>query len=409
MPDDVWIFHALTCESSTLSILLNRNLMGMAAPWAIDVDALPSKRVIPSRPSHHVGAPPISFINPWPSFHKHTPLEAWVASRTNRNFQPVPSSRDRLVKIRTPDWGSSSKSTDLKATWIGHATFLIEAPTQVGAKRGVRVLLDPVFSERTSPVTWAGPKRYTPTPCTLEEIPEIDLVVVSHDHYDHMDSDTLRKIYHRRKGAVHFLVPLGNQVRLVGFGIALESVTQLDWWQTVRVNVPDVGFLTLTCTPSQHFSGRSLFDQGSTLWSSWVLETGAEQTIQKIFFSGDTGFRYVPEGAKDDKVPRCPAFQEIAEVFDGFDLSLLPIGLYSPRHFASSVHCNPEDAICLHKILKSRKTIGMHYGTVRGGLSQYFEEVTEPPRRFQEAVKREGLAWGEEIGLVDVGETALIR
>ena len=382
----------------------------MAEPKGITVEALPAKRVNPSHPSHHVGVPPTSFTNPWPSFHKHTPLEALITSRTNRNFQPVPSSRDELVQIRTPDWGSSSKNGErLKATWIGHATFLIEGPAPPGAKRGVRVLFDPVFSERTSPVSWAGPKRYTPTPCAQEELPEVDLVVVSHDHYDHMDSDSLLKIYQYRKGAVHFVVPLGNAARLVGFGIAEAGVTQLDWWQTIRVDVPDVGSINLTCTPSQHFSGRGLFDQGSTLWSSWVLETEGSSVAKKVFFSGDTGYRYVPKGANEEDVPCCPAFEEIAESFGAFDLSLLPIGLYSPRHFCSPVHCTPEDALCVHKALKSKKTIGMHYGTVRGGLSQYFEEVTEPPRRFKEAVEREGLTWGREVGLIDVGETAVIQ
>ena len=379
----------------------------MPAIKAITIETLSPKREIPSCPSHHVGSPPTSFSNPWPSFHKHTPLDALITSRTNRNFHPVPSSRKDLVKVRSPDWGSSNTS-DLRATWIGHATFLIETPIESQSKRGVRVLFDPVFSERTSPVTFAGPKRYTPTPCTLEEVPEVDLVVISHDHYDHMDSDTLRKIYNRRQQHVHFFVPLGNASRLTGFGIPKENVTQMDWWQHVRVGVAGIGSVDLTCTPSQHFSGRGLFDQGSTLWSSWVLETTAGGLSRNIFFAGDTGYRYVPEGAKDEDVPCCPVFEEIATIFNQIDLSLLPIGLYSPRHFCSPVHCNPEDALCLHKLLRSKRTIGMHYGTVRGGLSQYFEEVTEPPRRFQEAVELAGLKWGQEVGLIDVGETAVI-
>ena len=332
-----------------------------------------------------------------------------MTSRQRGDFQPVPSTREKLVKIRTPDWGSSSEHKGaLKATWIGHASFLIETPTRSSAKRGVRILFDPVFSERTSPVSFAGPKRYTPTPCALEALPDVDVVVISHDHYDHMDSDTLYKIFQRRKGNVHFVVPLGNAARLVGFGIAQDAVTQLDWWQTIHVNVLNIGKITLTCTPSQHFSGRGVFDQGSTLWSSWVLEAAGPAGTKKVYFSGDTGYRYVPNGSKDEDVPCCPAFGEIAETFGGFDLSLLPIGLYSPRHFCSPIHCNPEDSVQLHRILKSKRTIGMHYGTVRGGISQYYEEVTEPPRRFREAAERDGLKWGKEIGLIDVGETATV-
>lgn len=390
----------------------------MSLTVAPEVTPLPLRHALPTPPPHHIGNPPTAFQNPWPSFHQHTWLDALLTSRRNRDFKPVPS-RDQLVKIVRPNWGSGQDG--LKATWIGHASFLVETPSQAdinGGGRGVRILFDPVFSERTSPVSWAGPKRYTPTPCTLAEVPEVDVVVISHDHYDHMDAETLRPLYERRKGKIHFLVPLGNAGRLHGMGIAMEDVTQLDWWEGVQVTVPTVGSVKLTCTPSQHFSGRALWDRMSTLWSSWVLECGdvpsaaAESTAVsplKLFFSGDTGYRYVPSQASEDTVPVCPAFHEIGEEYGPFDLSLLPIGLYSPRHFMSPVHCTPEDAVCLHRDLRSKRSIGMHYGTVRGGISQYFEEVTEPPRRFREACETAGLVWGKELALLDVGETVVVR
>ena len=367
-----------------------------------------------SPPSHHVGNPPTSFVNPWPSFNQQGLIELLTTSIRNRDFKPVPS-RDKLVPVRKPDWGAGRSG--LKATWIGHASFLVETPCVQGASRGVRVLFDPVFSERTSPVSWAGPKRYNPTPCSLEELPDVDIVAISHDHYDHMDSDTLLKIFARRKGHIHFLVGLGSAARLRGFGIAKDAVSELDWWEGVRLDVTGVGSVSMTCTPSQHFSGRGIFDRGSTLWSSWVLESDQKHQETnndkagdslKLFFAGDTGYRYVPKGSNETEMPFCPAFLEIGDVFGPFDLSLLPIGLYAPRHLLSPVHCTPEDSLCLHKDLKSRKSIGMHYGTVRGGISQYFEEVTEPPRRFREACEKEGKIWGEEIGLIDIGETAIV-
>ena len=385
----------------------------MASTTSITVTGLPGKEEA-SQPSHHVGNPPTSFKNPWPSFHKHSPFDLLLTSQRNRNYKPVPS-RDQLVPIRKPDWGAGKEG--LKATWIGHASFLVETSASEGTERGVRVLFDPVFSERTSPVTWAGPKRYTPTPCRLDELPDVDLIVISHDHYDHMDSDTLLKIYANRKGDVHFLVTLGNASRLHGFGIGREEVTELDWWEGVRVHVPRVGSVVMTCTPSQHFSGRSIWDQASTLWCSWVLDAGTSSnsssttlpsTSKMVFFAGDTGYRYVPKDAKQSDVPFCPAFKEIGEAFGPFSLSLLPIGLYSPRHLLSPVHCNAEDALCLHKDLKSKKSIGMHYGTVRGGISQYFEEVTEPPRRFKEVCEKDGRVWGDELGLLGVGDTLVI-
>ncbi|MCJ1451781.1 hypothetical protein MMC28_002121 [Mycoblastus sanguinarius] len=367
-----------------------------------------------SPPAHHVGNPPTSFVNPWPSFHQHSPLEFLTASLHRPEFKPVPS-RDKLVTIQKPDWNADKGG--LKATWIGHATFLVETPKSEDANRGVGVLFDPVFAERTSPVSWAGPKRYTPAPCTLDELPDIDVVIISHDHYDHMDSDTMLKLYTKRKGKIHFLVALGNASRLRGFGIDGASVTELDWWEGARIDVAGAGSVTMTCTPSQHFSGRGVFDHGSTLWCSWVLET--ERTHQhssddksndsrKLFFAGDTGYRDVPKDANETEMPFCPAFREIGGKFGPFDLCLLPIGLYSPRHLLSPIHCTPEDALCLHKDLRSQKSIGMHYGTVRGGLSQYFEDVTEPPRRFKEACEKEGKVWREELCLIGVGETIAV-
>ena len=385
----------------------------------------------PSSRAHHVGNPPTSFINPWPSFHQHSPFEFISTSLRNRDFKPVPSP-DKLVPVQRPTWGIDKSG--LKATWIGHASFLIETPpSALGADRGLRILLDPVFSERTSPVSWAGPKRYNPTPCTLDELPDVDIVAISHDHYDHMDSDTLLKTFTRRRGHVHFLVGLGSAARLRGFGIANEAVTELDWWEGARIDVVGLGSVSMTCTPSQHFSGRGIFDRGSTLWCSWVLETcpvnadpephsndkntdtdngkfsnSNNSGTKKLFFAGDTGYRHVPHGSLETTMPSCPAFREIGAHFGPFDLALLPIGLYAPRELLSPVHCTPEDAMCLHKDLRSRRSIGMHFGTVRGGISQYFEEVTEPPRRFREACEREGERWGEEVGVLEIGETAIV-
>ncbi|KAL8787496.1 MAG: hypothetical protein Q9195_007743 [Heterodermia aff. obscurata] len=368
---------------------------------AIKVTKVVSNTTSSSR-AHHVGNPPTSFINPWPSFYQHSPFEFISSSLRNRDFKPIPS-QDKLVPVQKPDWGIDKSG--LKATWLGHASFLIETPKAKGADRGIRVLLDPVFSERTSPVSWAGPKRYNALPCTLDELPDVDLVAISHDHYDHMDSDTLLKTFTRRKNHVHFLVGLNSASRLRGFGIAADAITELDWWDGARIDVAGLGVVTLTCTPSQHLSGRGVLDRGSTLWCSWVLETGPTGT-KKLFFAGDTGYRHVPANhPSETSLPHCPAFRDIGARFGPFDLALLPIGLYAPRHLLSPLHCSPEDALCLHKDLRSKRSVGMHFGTFRGGISQYFEEVTEPPRRFREACEREGAKWGEEVRVLGIGET----
>ncbi|MCJ1404466.1 hypothetical protein MMC11_007692 [Xylographa trunciseda] len=391
-------------------------------------------------PSHHVGTPPTSFRNPWPSFVEHS---RWDILKTRfsseRNFVPVPP-RDELVAIRSPDWGDGKDG--LKATWIGHATFLVEMAADPGRSRGVRLLFDPLWSERTSPVSWLGPKRYTPTPCALQDIPAVDLVVISHNHYDHLDVDTIRRLHQAGEGRIHFLCALGNAAWFHGLGIHRNDVTELDWWQAVRVDVGGVGSLNLTCTPSQHISGRSGWDFGNALWCSWVVEElgssapEVESNLQNdspqqvsdplssiekpprlrnLFFAGDTGYRAVPSSmtALDDStlcssLPHCPAFAEIGDRFGPFDLALLPIGLYSPRHLLSSVHAAPEDSVCVHLDIKSKMSIGMHWGTVRGGLSAQFEDVREPPRRWREAAEKKGLVWGRNVGLLDIGETFVV-
>jgi N-acyl-phosphatidylethanolamine-hydrolysing phospholipase D len=368
-------------------------------------------------PAHHVGSPPSSFINPWPSFDtsKQSLLNIVKAKfgRDRPKFIPIPG-REELVPVRKPAWGAEQDG--LKVTWIGHASFLIETTRVSGAPRGVRILCDPVFSERTSPVQFLGPKRYTPTPCSLEELPDVDAVIISHNHYDHLDHATIMYLHKRRKGEIHFFCALGNASWFLGCGIAASQVTELDWWDGVDVNIGGVGRITLTCTPSQHFSGRSGWDRGSTLWCSWVVqEVIAEQgshIAHKLYFAGDTGYRTVAQlglsHAEEAASPHCPAFAEIGNRLGPFDLALLPIGLCQPRPFMSGVHCDPYDSICIHKDIKSKKSIGMHWGTIRGGVSQEYEDVRDPPKWWREAAEQAGLKWGEEIGLLDVGETLVL-
>jgi N-acyl-phosphatidylethanolamine-hydrolysing phospholipase D len=234
----------------------------------LSVTPLPSKNPSPSDPpAHWTGNPPTSFRNPWPSFAKqHGLLDVFKIRFSNeRNFVPVPETRDELVKVRKPDWGRGSTTwqQELKATWLGHAGWLVETaclvPTTQPAlsadskeSRGVRILFDAVFSERTSPVDWFGPKRYTPTPCTLDELPEVDLVVISHNHYDHLDIATISAVYQKAKAAgreIHFFAPLGNKQWFLnaGLGIQEHEVTDCDWWDTLNVEVEGVGIVKLTC------------------------------------------------------------------------------------------------------------------------------------------------------------------
>ena len=299
----------------------------------------------------------------------------------------------------------------LKATWIGHASFMVETSKAEGRERGLRILFDPVFSERVGPYGLVGPKRFSPTPCRVEELPEVDIVAISHTHYDHLDIETIRHVWRANKGRVHFVCGLNVKSWFLGLGMEDHEVSELDWWDGVAIEAENVGSVRLTCAPSQHFSGRTLWDLGHGLWCSYVVEEQQVEKPKKLYFSGDTGYRTItPDDdiSNLDKLPHCPAFAEIGETYGPFDLALLPIGCYSPRTFMSNVHCAPEDSIGIHKDIRSKKSIGMHYGTIRGGLSAYYEDVREPAQRWKEHAEKAGLRWGEEVGLCDLGETVVV-
>lgn len=370
-----------------------------------------------TQPGHHVGNPPTSFQNPWPSSVKATTGQLFSARflRTeDRNFVPVPANREGLVAIRKPDWAASNRS-NLRATWLGHASFLVETQAS-NAERGVRILLDPVFSERTSPVQWFGPKRYSPTPCQLSDLPDIDVIAISHNHYDHLDTWTIKECWRlgRERGHTPVIAcALQNSSYFLGLGIGIaeNDIVELDWWHAARIDVQNAGTIELVCTPAQHGSTRSAFDKDRSLWCSWTIRELDIESPRSLFFAGDTGYRHVnsahPTKEEEENMPHCPAFKDIGDTYGPFDLALLPIGLCTPRDLVSTVHCSPHDTVCLHKDLRSKKSIGMHYGTVRGGISAYYEDVRDPPALWEKLCTEKDLKWGEETGLCDIGETIL--
>ena len=361
----------------------------------------------------------------------------------------------------------------MKVTWIGHASFLVQcSPLADSAGRGINILLDPVFSDRTSPVSFIGPKRYTPTPCTLEELCDrvpIDVVCISHNHYDHADVTTLKYLFERADQEGRAMVccaGLGNGRWLTPLVPDLAGREQRvriwegDWWDRVEValgtgskNVsasvssgkssnestsetaePQATTTTpqsqhqdsrvrITITPSQHASARSLFDRDCDLWCSYAIElppyseslnssssTSSSQTPfpkpigPRLFFAGDTAYRTTfPNASKphvDDlspssreAYPACPAFAQIGQHVGPFDLALLPIGLTRPRAFMSNVHADARDSVCMHCDVRSMRSVGMHWGTVRGGISGQYEDVRVPPREWEESAAEGGLRW----------------
>ena len=254
-------------------------------------------------------------------------------------------------------------------TWIGHDSFLIQ-------RNGLNILTDPHLTERASPVGWAGPERMMPPGLTLEQLPDIDLVIISHNHYDHLDEGTVIALNRRQPDRPpRFYVPLGLKAWFVARGI--KNVVELDWWENT-----EVAGMKLHAVPVQHFSSRGPFDRNATLWCGWV----AQWPDFSLFFAGDSGY------SQD--------FKDIGERFGGFDLSLIPIGAYDPRWFMRPMHVDPEEAVQVHLDVRSRQSIGMHWGTFVLTL----EDPAEPPRRLATAVSKAGLA-PDSFTVMQHGET----
>lgn len=391
-----------------------------------------------SRPAHWGNAAASLFVNPWPSWRFATKWERFkvVCSVLPWVRDPSPARIQQEMPTRTPTWGytanagnavANGKPEEIKTTWLGHACFLVEFPvrdlapgvTQDESTRGLRILFDPVFSNRCSPSQLVGPKRFTPPPCKIEDIPEIDVVVISHDHYDHLDTHTIRTL-EARPNPPHFFAALGNGSFFSSLGIPTSRIHILDWWGSKRIEITkkpssdsavapeSAGTRTvdLTCTPAQHFSGRTFSAYYTTLWSSWSAEevvpasAAAGRPPVKVFFGGDTGYRSVMDHEKEEEVPVCPVFKEIGAAFGGFDLALLPIGAYLPRQFMSPIHCAPQDSVRLFKDIKAKKAVGMHWGT----WVLTTEDVLEPPKRLREECKKLAIA-DEDFTVCDIGES----
>ncbi|WP_343072854.1 MBL fold metallo-hydrolase [Sphaerisporangium rubeum] len=253
-----------------------------------------------------------------------------------------------VVPLGVPAGGAAG---DLRAVWLGHATTLAEIEGRV-------VLFDPVWSRRVSPVAFAGPKRLHPVPVGLAELPAVDAVVISHDHYDHLDMATVRVL--TRISEAPFLVPLGIGAHLERWGVPPERVIELDWEEEA-----EVAGLRFTATAARHFSGRTL-TRNDTLWGSWVV--AGER--RRVFYAGDSGYF---EG-----------YAGIGAAHGPFDLTILPIGAYSPAW--PDIHMNPEEAVNAHLDLGGRTLLPVHWGTFTLALHPWGEP---PDRLWREAKARD--------------------
>lgn len=241
----------------------------------------------------------------------------------------------------------------LRAFWIGHAGVYAEID-------GLRLLIDPVFSDYASPFA-VGPKRFHPPPIALRDLPAIDAVVISHDHFDHLDMETVRPLARR---GTRFFVPLGVGAHLERWGIPEAQIFDLEWWQE-----QEIGGVRIVCTPSRHYSGRRLIDYQETLWSSWSV-LGPRH---RLFYSGDTGYG--------------PHFTEIGARLGPFDLSFVKIGAYGPGAYWHDIHMAPEEAVRAHQDVRAKRMFPVHWATFNLALHDW----DEPIRRTQRAARGAGI------------------
>lgn len=274
----------------------------------------------------------------------------------------------RVVNGEFPRPPQRVEGERLLATWIGQATVLIQTA-------GLNILTDPFFSTRASPFKYAGPRRVRPPGVALHDLPPIDVILLSHNHYDHMDVPALAKL--ARHGAPQVVTPLGNR-RYIQKAMPGVAISELDWHQPI-----DCGAARITLMPAMHWSKRTLSDVNTALWGAFVIDAGTGP----IYFAGDTGFG---EGN---------TFREVRERHGALRLSLLPIGAYEPRWFMKNQHMNPEEAVAAHVLLSSGTSIGIHHSTIQ--LTD--EAIDAPALALREAAAAAGLPQGAFLAS-EVGE-----
>lgn len=258
---------------------------------------------------------------------------------------------------------------EIAITFVNHATFLIQTA-------GATLLTDPMWSERASPFRRVGPRRVRHPGVAFETLPRIDVVLLSHNHYDHLDIPTLARLRARFAPTVLAAAGDGRLLRPLGF----PRLHELDWWDAVAIDAA----LTITFVPAQHFSARGLFDRRVSLWGGYMIETRG----RRIYFGGDTGYS--------------PHFAAIRTRFGSPDVALIGIGSYEPRWFMQPVHMNPADAVRAHRDLGSRASIGMHFGT----FQLTTEPIDAPQAELKRALADSGIAESEFVTLHE-GETRI--
>jgi N-acyl-phosphatidylethanolamine-hydrolysing phospholipase D len=317
----------------------------------------------PGAPAHHRER---GFANTSPTFTR-PPFWTRIGFFVTRMAQTTFSPRTAAFPIAANDGAAlRANAGAATVTWVGHATLLVQVD-------GLNVLTDPQWSVRASPLSFAGPKRVTPPAVPFEALPPIHVVVISHDHYDHLDVTTVRRLAAEHQP--RFLVPLGMKQWFADLGI--PDVEELDWWDARTVRG-----VTFTCVPAQHFAQRSLWDGNRRLWAGWTM-AGRER---RLFFAGDTAY--------------FDGFKEIGARLGPFDLAAIPIGAYLPPVIMKQVHTDPADALAVFDDVRARAMIPIHWGTF-----DLAEEPLEQPPVILERLARERGLGPDRVWIFKHGET----
>lgn len=254
--------------------------------------------------------------------------------------------------------------------WLGHASALIQINQRT-------ILTDPIFSKRASPLAFAGPKRYTPCACRIDDLPHIDVIAISHNHYDHLDHSSIKQLI-KRFPQVTIVVPLGLKDKLQRWGA--KDVIELDWWQHI-----DVNGVVLTAMPARHWSRRGLFDTNRTLWCGWMIEYAQ----RCVYFVGDTSYT--------------TQFKLVSQRFAHIDVALIPIGSYSPRWFMHNQHVDPAQALQLFKDIGCKHAIAIHWGAFE--LAD--EPLDEPPQLLQHLFEQYQV-FPQDFSILKIGQSKLM-
>jgi N-acyl-phosphatidylethanolamine-hydrolysing phospholipase D len=328
----------------------------------------------PKLPAHH--GPDGRFRIPWPleiaDRRSGGSIFRWQWERLTHKRAPTP--RPEQVPVVPHAVAQPRAAADeIRVTWVGHATFLVQAG-------GLNLLTDPHWSRRASPSQIVGPARFQEPGVPFDVLPPIDAVLLSHDHYDHLDQGTAQRLHARFGDALRWITPLAYRAWFGDVGVT--NVTELDWWDAT-----DVGAVHVTCAPAQHWTRRKLKERNDRLWASYALLLPGGK---RVYFGGDSGY--------------FRGYGEIGSRLGPFDVSVMPIGAYDPRWFMATAHMNPEEAVRAYRELGGRGAfVPMHWGTFR--LTD--EDPLEPPVRLRAAWEAQHLP-PADLHVLRHGETLVL-